>query len=212
MKKLTIAIAIAVATCAVSLYATPTPYLQIFDGTTTIKITDNGVGDQNPLVGAVLWTGTIGVWDINVDQGLTKPILGSATQPHMDLSFSAHSTAAGTLNLQWVDSGFTFTGTAADAIGGTAFGTVTDCIRVNNVVVMQQGPFGPGAFSGTVFGGLSLTPSSLLDLQVYINHSGSGLTTGDKDLTTPDSGSAVALLGIALAGIEVLRRKIRAAR
>ena len=68
---------------------------------------------------------------------------------------------------------------------------------------MQQGPFGPGAFSGTVFGGLSLTPSSLLDLQVYINHSGSGLTTGDKDLTTPDSGSAVALLGIALAGIEV---------
>jgi hypothetical protein len=36
------------------------------------------------------------------------------------------------------------------------------------------------------------------------------LTTGDKNLTVPEGGSALALLGIALAGIEGARRVFRA--
>ena len=211
MKNILKAIAIAVAACAGSIYATPTtPFLQIFDGTTTTTIMDNGPGDINPLVGAIAWNGVIGVWDINLDQGLTKPIMGDATHPAMDLSFSAHSSAGGTLQLLFVDSGFTFSGGGTEGIGGTAGHTVDSFININGTHVIHNGPFGPGAFSGTVSGSLSLSALDLLALEVDITHTGSQLTTGDESLTTPDSGSAVALLGIALAGIEGMRRMFRA--
>jgi hypothetical protein len=213
MKNILKVIAITIAAGVGSIYATPTtPYLQLFDGTNTVTILDNGTGDINPLVGAIAWNGVIGSWDINLDQGLTKPIMGDATHPSMDLSFSAHSTGAGThtLRLLFVDSGFTFSGVGTDGIGGTAGQTVDDFININGTHVIHNGPFGPGAFSGTVSGSLSLSASDLLALEVDITHTGSELTTGDKSLQTPDSGSAVALLGIALAGIEGVRRIFRA--
>ena len=211
MKNILKIIAITIAAGVGSIYATPTtPFLQIFDGTTTTTIMDNGPGDINPLVGAIAWNGVIGVWDINLDQGLTKPIMGSATNPAMDLSFSAHSTAGGTLQLLFVDSGFTFSGVGTEGIGGTAGHTVDSFVNINGTHVIHNGPFGPGAFSGTVSGSLSLGSTDLLALEVDITHTGSQLSTGDESLTTPDSGSAVALLGIALAGIEGVRRVLRA--
>lgn len=194
-----------------SAYAVPT--LTLFDGTTTITILDNGSGDTNPLLGVVSWSGAIGVWDINIDSGFTKPAIGSATHPHMDLNFSAHSTAAGMLTLSFSDSGFTASGTGRDAIGGTQDnGSVTDYIRVNGGNVLTLGPLTGSPFSGTATGGMTLTSADLLTLVVGIDHTAAGLTTGDKDLTVPDGGSAVALLGIALVGVEALRRKLRTVR
>jgi hypothetical protein len=194
-----------------SAYAVPT--LTLFDGTTTITILDNGSGDTNPLLGVVSWSGAIGVWDINIDSGFTKPAIGSATHPHMDLNFSAHSTTAGMLTLSFSDSGFTASGTGRDTIGGTQDnGSVTDYIRVNGGNVLTLGPLAGSPFSGTATGGITLASADLLTLVVGIDHTAAGLTTGDKDLTVPDGGSAVALLGIALVGVEALRRKLRTVR
>jgi len=214
-------LAVAAVICAGSVYAVGT--LTIFDGTTTITVTDGSALDSNPAPGAVTWIGTIGVWNINVDTGLTKPAVGSAVLPVMDLSFLGHSaksrkarrgpssTGAGTLTLTWSDSGFTATGLGTGEIGGTAGGTVTDQILKNGVVVLSQGPLGPGAFSGTTSGFIALKPSDVLSLQVIIHHSAPATTTGNQAFTVvPDGGSAVALLGIALVGVEALRRKLKA--
>jgi len=192
-----------------SVYAVPT--LTIFDGTSTVTIMDNMAGDSNPAAGVVTWIGSIGLWNINVDSGFTKPAVGGVTNPHMDLSFSANSTSAGLLTLFFSDSGFNASGTGVDRIGGTQDnGYVTDCIQVNGKNVMVLGPLYGSPFSATTSGNITLTPTDLLALGVYIRHTGAGLTTGDKDFTVPDGGSAVALLGVALAGIEGVRRMFRA--
>jgi hypothetical protein len=54
-----------------------------------------------------------------------------------------------------------------------------------------------------------LAPSDTLSLTVIINHTGAGLTTGNKNVQTPDGGSTVALLGLALGGVAAARRKFR---
>jgi len=213
MKSILIAIAIAIAAGVGSVYAT-TAEITLFDGTTTTVIMDNGSGDSNPAVGVIQFTGSIGVWNLTITNGFTKPFIGGATHPQMDLGFQVNSVGAGTLRITFSDFGFTFGGVATDLFGGTTAGTVDDFIDINgsHVAGLHLGPFGPGAFSGTTSGAITLAPADVLGLEVDITHTGAGFSSGDKELTTPDSGSAVALFGIALAGIEILRRKIRAAK
>ena len=202
-------LAVAALISAGSVYAVPT--LTIFDGTTTITVMDNMAGDSNPALGVVTWIGSIGLWNLNIDSGFTKPAVGGVTNPHMDLAFSANSIAAGNLTLFFSDSGFNASGTGVDTIGGTQDnGSVTDCIQVNGQNVLVIGPLKGSPFSGTAMGNITLTPTDLLALGVYIHHTAAGLTTGDKDFIMPDGGSAVALLGVALAGIEGVRRMFRA--
>jgi hypothetical protein len=208
MKTLIKLLAITVASCAVSAYAVPT--LTIFDGSTTITITDGGSGDSCPDLGCVTWIGTIGVWNINVDTGLTKPATGDPNNLEMDLSFVAHSTATGNLSVTWSDDGFMLSRGVTDGIGGTTDGSVSDNVLINGNPIFSLGPFGPGAFSGSTTGNITLNPADVVAMQVLITQTGSGTSTGDKNLKVPEGGSAVALLGLALVGLEGLRRKIRA--
>ena len=210
MKTLIKLLAITVASCAVSVYAVPT--LTIFDGTTTVTITDGSSNDSCPDLGCVTWIGTIGVWNINVDTGLTKPVSGDPTHLNMDLSFVAHSTTAGNLTVSWSDDGYTLSRGVIDAIGGTTDGSLSDNVMINGSTIFNLGPFGPGAFSDSTTGNITLNPADIVAMQVLITHSGSGSTTGDKNLQVPDGGSALAFLGMALVGLEGLRRKIRARR
>jgi VPDSG-CTERM motif len=207
-------IAVAAISCVASIYAVPT--LTLFDGTTTVVVTDGETSpqvDRCPDAGCVTFIGAIGVWNINVDTGLTKPASGSATMPDMDLNYIARATAAGSLKISWSDSGFTFSGVASDIFGGTqqaGTGTSTlDQIFINGVLVFQQGPFTTSSFSQTSNGFITITPSDVVTLVVTLNTGGANSMSGDKNLTVPDGGSAVALLGVALAGIESVRRLLR---
>jgi hypothetical protein len=107
-------------------------------------------------------------------------------------------------------------GTVVAAIGGTTVGTIVyktfvDAANVlfGGVVLTAQGPFGPGAFSGTATGALALPADFSLTQAATIHHSGKGNTSFNATLTVPDAGSTVALLGCALVGVEGLRRKFR---
>src|SRR5438876_4996303 len=209
-----VVIAVAAMTCVASIYAVPT--LTLFDGTTTITVTDGQTGtnpDQCPNAGCVTFIGPIGVWNINVDTGLTKPASGSAAFPDMDLNYLARSTAAGTLKISWSDSGFSGTWVATDLFGGTQNApgaTSLDQIFINGQLVFQLGPYSASSFSASTSGTITLTPSDVLTLVVTLSNGGAGTSSGDKNLTTvPDGGSAVALMGIALAGIEGVRRLLR---
>jgi hypothetical protein len=209
MKHLIRLLTIAAAAVAVSAYATPT--MTIFDGTNTVTIMDGGANDSCPDAGCVTWIGSLGVWNINVDTGLTKPATGTPTHLDMDLSFVAHSRAAGMLTVTWSDDGYMMMGGATNEIGGTTQGTVSNNILLNGgpIASLAQGPFSGGAFSGTTNGSLSLSPADLISLQVKITHTGIATTTGDNHLTVPEGGSALALLGMGLLGLEGLRRRMR---
>src|SRR5689334_19426514 len=139
------------------------PQLKIFDGINTIIITDNGGGDGSSAAGRIVFDGTIGNWTLNTHVGTTFPAIGSLSNPQMDLSFNATSNGAGgTLTITFSADGFGPTnGTALAQIGGTAQGTVgyqtfggtTNTLFDTSHLLTSQGPFGPGAFSGTVAGG-----------------------------------------------------------
>jgi hypothetical protein len=194
--------------CVTSAYSVPT--LRISDGVNPdVVVTDGGAGDSNPLVGAVTWIGSIGVWVLNVDTGVTKPILGSATDPHMDLNYVVSSTGAGTMVISFSDDGFTYSGALTDHWGGTTSGTSINRVLENGQSTgIGMGPFGPGAFSGTTSGTIDLVPTDVLTLQVAITHTGSGPSSGDKEITVPEGGMTLTLLGSALVGIGFLRRKL----
>ena len=194
--------------------ASAVPTLRISDGINPdVVITDNGPGDsQGATAGAILWVGSIGSWNLNVDTGLTKPFY--TDPPHMDLNYSASSVGAGMLTLTFSDDGYNYSGGIIDRFGGTTAGMLTDRVLVNNVVVTSQGPFGPGAFSATTPGMVTLVPTDVLSLEVKIVHTGTGPSTssGDKELLrfprVPDGGTTVMLLGVALSCLGLMRRKL----
>jgi hypothetical protein len=217
MKKITHYLALAAAVTGFSQIAQAVPTLKIFDGTTTILIADNGVGDNSATAGRIVWDGSIGNWTINTDVGTTFPVIGTLQKPSLDLSFNAISNASGgTLVISFSADGFGPTSNAVNlSIGGTtqgvtstaAFGGTNNTLFSTVTPLTAQGPF-TNAFSGSQTSApvVNAGPFALTQ-QITITHTGAGITTGDSLLTTvPDSGTSVLLLGAGLMMLAVASR------
>jgi hypothetical protein len=202
-------------------YAVPT--LQLTDGVTTVTIEDMSGSDFNPTVGAVTFIGSVGNFSLNGTTGISKPVLGSATLPSLDLSSVEVSgpSGGGTLTIRFSDDFFGPTlGGVTASIGGTTpiggtvlYSTFADASNVpfgTSTLLTTQGPFGGPAFSGTTFANLGLLSFSLTQ-EVVISHSSPGLVTSfNAELkAVPDGGSTVAFLGAVLVGLESFRRRFR---
>ena len=80
-------------------------------------MSDNGGGDINALSGAVTFSGSVGDFIVNTTTGITKPILGSATVPILDLnSINLNGNNAGTIVLEFSETDFTNTSATLDMI------------------------------------------------------------------------------------------------
>ena len=213
-------LAIAAAIAGLTQVAQAVPQLRVFDGTTTITISDNGAGDAQGAAGQVVWIGSIGNWTLNVHTGSTYPVIGTLTNPMLDLSFNATSNGAGgTLTISFAADGFGPTaGTAQASIGGTiaaggslTYNTYGGTNNTNFSLVNQltsQGPFGAGAFSGSAAGGVVSNPGPYALTQVVSITHGAGTfqTTGDALLTVPESGTSILLLGAGLSAVGLMAR------
>lgn len=81
-------------------------------GGNTALVTDNLLGDLNSAAGVVAYAGSLGNFVLNIAVGSSKPALGSASDPQLNL-FSVDITGwngGGTLILRLTDTGFTSTG------------------------------------------------------------------------------------------------------
>src|SRR6478672_6918682 len=202
---------------ALSAHATPT--LTLSDGTTTIVVMDNGVGDLDPTLGSVVFNGAVGSnFNVNTSAGLTKPADGSASAPAIDLNSLNHALGAGTLTITFSETGFTaFPGILTGGIGGTIAvgGSLTNVVMQNALDLVTNGPFGPGPFSGS--GSAALidgAPYSLTQTAILTFGARGGSTSFDAMASVPgvpDGGTTVTMLGIGLLAMGAARRIYRRA-
>ena len=195
------------------------PTLTLSDGTTTIVVTDGSALDSSTLAGAVTFNGALGTnFILNVSTGLTKPLTGSASAPSIDLNSVDFATGAGTLTISFSETGFTaFPGILTGDVGGTvgAGGSLTNIVMQNGLDLVTNGPFGPGAFSGS--GSAALidgAPYSLTQTAILTFGAGGGMTSFNAAGTVvgvPDGGMTLTMLGIGLLAVGAAGRIYRIA-
>lgn len=212
--------------CATSAWAVPT--MTIMDGNPadTVVITDGGALDINAGAGAVSYIGRVGSWFMTVDTGLSKPAIGSALNPSLDLSFEADSKGGGgTLRIIFSDDFFgpIVGGVANATLGGTTGGSTTAAAYYNpdnsisgetTQIGSQMGPYTGGAFSSSQNLDVALNYPYSLTLEVDITHPDDPTqkvtSSGDLQLNltaVPDGGVTMAMLGFGFVCVEGLRRR-----
>lgn len=204
------------------------PTLQITDGSTTVTVADGSGSDLNGLVGAVTFSGSVGVWILNVSTGVTYPVLGAASQPHMDLNSVNVSTPSGvadTLTIRFSEIGYSnplgsfhidVGGTVSDSVGSSltyqTFLSATNSLFGTTTPLSTLGPFASGAFSGTASSaGGGAGPFSLTQVVTITHPAAAGgannSTSFNAELTSVPEPTSMVLLGSGLLGLGLWGRK-----
>jgi hypothetical protein len=92
-----------------------------------VVITDNAVGDWSPLVGMILYSGSLNGFDVNVTTGISKPVIGDVNNyGELDLnSVNIQFFGAGSMRLTLEDAGYTAGPEGAFSMVGLVGGTMT---------------------------------------------------------------------------------------
>lgn len=183
--------------CAVALLnsalsASAALQLRISDGTPggTITVVDQDINDFSPIVGAVSYSGPIGTnWIATLSSGTSKPILGSAETPRIDLNtFNLSSTSGGNLTIELTDTDFLEDGPTTFALGGNSAGSLSyntfyddgNGHFVKTTAISSSGPFsGNFSFGGT--GDIVATAPYSITVQFVISHVAGGITACDSE-------------------------------
>ena len=132
-----LAVGLLVAVSSVQANAAPT--ISLYDGVNPlITVVDDGPGDHLSVPGTILLQTNVGVWNTVISTVQTKPILGSATDPEMDVNIQATSVAAGSLRVVFSDNSF---GPAT----GTLHANVTGNVITGAVSTVSYNVFGDPA-------------------------------------------------------------------
>jgi type IV secretory pathway VirB2 component (pilin) len=210
--------------------------MALWDNTaqTGVLIVDGGLGDTSAITGAIAYSGSVGNWMFNVTGALSKPVMGSAGNPQMDLvDLSYSGPTGGVLWIGIMDTGFTgplYGGSAGPFkldVGGTTSGQVNFYAlgqTTNNNTIFADyfdavkfaylGPFSssdgkPAPFSGTNQGSFKGANNEFaLGIWAEIVHRGFGATSFDASLTTVPVPAAFWLLGSGILGLVGFRRKM----
>jgi hypothetical protein len=199
-------------------------------GGNDIIVQDNSALDTIPATGAINFTVlNFSGYSLTVNTSQSKPVIGSATVPQLDLTYTATAAAAGggTIFLFASDTDFLTGGPFLLTIGGTnsgGSGTVTGrawggttntALQFSGANLFDTvGPLSGAAYSGSANGTLvpTVNPFSLT-IGAAITRSTAGTTTGDLNLSAVPEPSTWAMLILGFAGIGFMtyRRKNKTA-
>ncbi|HEY2187951.1 MAG TPA: PEP-CTERM sorting domain-containing protein, partial [Caldimonas sp.] len=194
-----------------------------------IIVQDNAAGDTIAASGAISFSATAFGYTLLVNTSQSKPMLGSATSPQLDLTFSATSNgSAGNIFLYASDTDFVASGgTIALTIGGTnSGGSGSDQGRAwggtSNTefqfsganLLASLGPLTTSAFAASAGGTFAPTTDPYsLTIGTTISRTTAGTSTGDLNLqilAVPEPSTwALVLMGPALIAFVTRRRSRR---
>ena len=139
-----------------------------------VDITDNGAGDISSIAGHLLFFGNVGGFFVNVAVGTSKPVIGSAEDPRLDLTNALVSSAgAGTMEIMVTDTdyagspsvtGYTTTVGGVTTPGTTSifsFGDDSNAEFGQATQLAALGPFPPGFGDSQTTGAVFNDPFSL---------------------------------------------------
>jgi hypothetical protein len=194
-----------------------------------ISFQDNAAGDTAAATGAISFSAAAFGYSFLVNTSQSKPMLGSAAEPQLDLSFAATSTGtAGNVFIYTSDTGFTrASGSALLTLGGTnsgASGTVTGrawggtsntALQFSgaNLIGSLAGLTGP-TFAGSATSAFAsvVSPYSLT-IGMQITRASAGTSSGNLNLqvsAVPEPSIwASIFMGAALVGFVSRRRRRR---
>jgi hypothetical protein len=195
-------------------------------GGNDIIVQDNAAGDTIGSTGAINFSTSAFGYTLLVNTSQSKPVVGSATAPQLDLTFTA--TTAGSASdvfLYASDTDFLTSGNFLLTLGGTnSGGSGSEIGRAwggtNNTalsfslanLIATEGPLSGASFSGLTSGSFlaGVSPYSLT-IGMDISRSTAGTSTGDLNFSVapvPEPSTwAMMILGFAGIGFMAYRRK-----
>ena len=193
-----------------------------------IIVQDNAAGDTIAMTGAISFSTSAFGYTLLVNTSQSKPVVGSATAPQLDLTFSATSAgAAGNVFLYASDTDFLTGGAFALTLGGTNSngsgsvqgrawgGTSNTEFQFSGANLLASiGPLTDAAFAASASGPFSPSANPFsLTIGTTISRGLAGTSTGDLNLQVsaiPEPGTwALMLMGPALIGFVARRRSKR---